>query len=239
MPAPPLKVAVCRPKFGQAYDDHVSSIYMLDKAEPGWKHFRHGGPCVDIVRSIIAESALKSGADVLLWIDADMVFKPEDAQALVRQAHELDTLVGALYVQKTFGADINVVWQNEEQKVSCFASPDAGLVEVAMIGFGMVAHPAGMLERIARWKDLPALQVKNFTLRPWFTCDFRKWETFHSDDYVFCRHARECGYKLYADSRIRVGHIGQHTYALEDAGGPLKRFDALDLKAIEKKEAAE
>src|SRR5262249_50897991 len=35
---------------------------------------------------------------------------------------------------------------------------------------------------------------------------------FESEDYHFCRLAREAGYKIILDPSVRLGHIGQYRY---------------------------
>ena len=38
------------------------------------------------------------------------------------------------------------------------------------------------------------------------------------EDYSFCERARQCGYKIMADTSIRLWHIGEYAYGWEDAG---------------------
>ena len=40
-----------------------------------------------------------------------------------------------------------------------------------------------------------------------------------ADDYAFSHRARAAGYKIFADTTIRLGHIGRYSYSWEDAGG--------------------
>lgn len=37
-----------------------------------------------------------------------------------------------------------------------------------------------------------------------------------SEDFSFCEKARKMGYKIYADSSIKLGHQGNYFYTLED-----------------------
>jgi hypothetical protein len=55
------------------------------------------------------------------------------------------------------------------------------------------------------------------------TDDAGPW--YMSEDYSFCERARRCGYRVWADTTIRLHHLGQHGYTWEDAGGALPRFD--------------
>jgi hypothetical protein len=45
-----------------------------------------------------------------------------------------------------------------------------------------------------------------------------------AEDFAFCERARQCGYHIWADTRIRVWHIGSYGYSWEDAGGQMQRY---------------
>ncbi len=44
-----------------------------------------------------------------------------------------------------------------------------------------------------------------------------------AQDYSFCHRARECGYRIMADTTIRLGHIGNFAYGWEDSEGDRPR----------------
>ncbi len=45
-----------------------------------------------------------------------------------------------------------------------------------------------------------------------------------SEDYSFCERARRCGFRIMADTTIRLWHIGPYPYGWEDAGRDIERF---------------
>jgi hypothetical protein len=45
------------------------------------------------------------------------------------------------------------------------------------------------------------------------------------EDYAFCERARQCGYKIMADTTIRLWHHGGYGYSWEDAGKDKERFE--------------
>jgi hypothetical protein len=49
---------------------------------------------------------------------------------------------------------------------------------------------------------------------------------YMSEDYSFCERARQCGYKIMADTSIRLWHIGAYRYGWEDAGQDRPRHDS-------------
>jgi hypothetical protein len=56
-----------------------------------------------------------------------------------------------------------------------------------------------------------------------------------SEDFAFSHRARQAGYKIYADSTIRLGHIGRYTYAWEDAGTSLNRYSTFHFQVSDAK----
>ncbi len=64
---------------------------------------------------------------------------------------------------------------------------------------------------------------------PFFLPMIRQYEGGHwylGDDYAFCERARQCGYKIMADTSIRLWHIGEYAYGWEDAGLERPRHDS-------------
>jgi hypothetical protein len=50
------------------------------------------------------------------------------------------------------------------------------------------------------------------------------------EDYAFCERARRCGFKIFADTTIRLQHIGIYGYSWEDVGGALPRYSSDQLR---------
>ncbi len=56
-----------------------------------------------------------------------------------------------------------------------------------------------------------------------------------AEDYAFCERARQCGFKIMADTSIRLWHIGEYAYGWEDAGQERPRHDSFVLLIAEEK----
>lgn len=56
-----------------------------------------------------------------------------------------------------------------------------------------------------------------------------------SEDFSFSHRARQAGYKIHADSTIRLGHIGRYTDAWQDAGIALPRFRSFEFNVADPK----
>jgi hypothetical protein len=55
-----------------------------------------------------------------------------------------------------------------------------------------------------------------------------------AEDFAFCQRARQCGYKIIADTSIRLWHIGTYTYGWEDSGIERERNHTFTLHFPEK-----
>ena len=45
-----------------------------------------------------------------------------------------------------------------------------------------------------------------------------------AEDYAFCKRARDCGFRIFADTTIRLWHVGTYRYGWEDAGNEKVRY---------------
>lgn len=44
------------------------------------------------------------------------------------------------------------------------------------------------------------------------------------EDFAFCERAHRCGFRIVADTSIRLWHVGPYRYGWEDAGRNVERF---------------
>ena len=69
---------------------------------------------------------------------------------------------------------------------------------------------------------------------PYFLPMVREFEGGHwylGEDFSFCERARQCGYKIMADTSIRLWHIGEYAYGWEDAGLEWPRHDSFKFES--------
>jgi hypothetical protein len=45
-----------------------------------------------------------------------------------------------------------------------------------------------------------------------------------AEDFAFCERARQAGYRIWADTTIRLRHYGGYGYSWEDAGSDPQRY---------------
>lgn len=193
-------------------------------------------------RNRLTHAFLKTDAERLLWIDADIGFKGAD----VLKLWELDADVAAApYPKKEYnweaisrahdkgkrGEDLaragaNFVWN--------FSSPEVtvhppGWVEVldAGTGFLMVKRHVHteMAERHPEFlylSDNPGEPEPMFDL---WECT-REDRRLLSEDYAFCRRAQELGYTVKMRVDVELQHEGPHAFF----GNPLGCFEVEEVK---------
>lgn len=175
-------------------------------------------------RSMIATSALHEGFDELLWVDSDIAFTADAAEQLRR--HDVN-VVGAVYSQKgRRGLCMNPL----ELPATLTFGPNGGLVEVAHIGTGFLLTRRAVYDDVQRHHDLPRCGDDAPGIIPFFhsIIDGSKETGFRylSEDYSFCHRARTAGHKVFADTSVRVGHVGAYEYLWEDAGEDRRLYES-------------
>ena len=138
--------------------------------------------------------------DVMMWIDSDIVFKPEDFFALLESPHDV---TAGLYMMEDLQHFAVVKDWNEEyfQKFGTFKfmRPDDVVgtpqyVPVTYAGMGWMMIRKGVVE---------ALKY------PWFWGPLQNvgpLVDMNSEDVVFCRALQAAGHQIHVDTKIRVGH---------------------------------
>lgn len=140
-------------------------------------------------RNEIVNQTLNSGAEYLLFVDADMVFNPD---TLTRMLSHGKDMVGLLCNKRTFPLVSNVAPLDEDRTKPIPKT----LFKAGSCGTGV------MLIKTEVFKKLSF---------PWF--EFRYEGNEHiGEDVNFCRNARKIGYDIWVDPEIPVRHAGEFLY---------------------------
>lgn len=148
-------------------------------------------------RTQLCRMAMEANADYVLWLDSDVVFEPDLMERLMEDIQGRD-MVTAVYHGRRPGFR-PVIWKTittgllpaSTQVEQYDDYPEDGLFEVAGCGFGAVLMKTGVIRDVA--------------------------ETFHQtfgpipglgEDLSFCVRARNCGYTIWCDPALQVGHKG-------------------------------
>ena len=181
----------------------------------------------------MATDALAAGFDELMWIDADTAFDPDGVDRL--RWHGLPLVCG-IYPKKG------------RRELACEFLPGAerftfgqggGLVELAHAGFGFMFTRREVYDAIQAHCPIPLCDDRLGTKTvPYFLPMIVPEEGGHvylAEDYAFCRRARDCGFKLMADTRERLWHIGSYGYSWEDAGSDKERYLNYSFQIVDKR----
>lgn len=154
--------------------------------------------------------------DWILFIDDDMTWQPNAIKTLVetREKFDLDIL-GGLCFQR--GAPY--------QPTMYYADPTGGYlfregwdedaaIEVDATGMAFVIIHARVFDAILRQRTgegFPSFQERQFMPPP----PFFRWEGELGEDFLFCKEAKEAGCRVFVDTSVKIGHIGEHVITQE------------------------
>lgn len=161
-----------------------------------------GGSMLTHNRELIVRSAIKRGADYILWLDTDMVFPKDTLAHLLRWDKPF---VAAQGVTKQLPAE--PVAQDLEGKRVYGKERDRGLKEVSQVGLAVALTKTEYVARVTK----PRFEMR--------------YEEEHDapcgEDVWFCRKWREeLGLPIYVDMGLsyQIGHLGGYSYGLKDVG---------------------
>lgn len=144
----------------------------------------------------------------MMWLDADIEFSPEDVSQLWNL--DADIAVG-VYAMKKPGEDWFAAWKDGKlvKDLDQFKEPIA--VDYAGTGFMMIKREVleKMVEKRREMGEYLSKNGKKVTaiyMTPVYD------GCFESEDYHFCRQAREMGYEITMDPSVRLKHWGQWAY---------------------------
>jgi hypothetical protein len=190
------------------------------RGHPVWRY--RGYSAVDAARNQLATDALGQGFEEMMWVDADVVFDPNDVAKL--RAHNLPFTCG-LYPKKgprQFACEF--LTGTPVIRFGRYGGP----MEIRYCGFGFTHTRRAVFEAVHERFALPICNVRfNSPLVPFFEPMVVPdpggyWSL--SEDYAFCERARQVGFPVVADTSIRLWHVGTYRYGWEDAGSSKERF---------------
>ena len=189
----------------------------------GYDVRRVGGyAAIDQGRNQMATDALLDGYEETMWIDADIDFHPDSIDRL--RSHRLPICVG-IYPQKGKRALASHIMPGTPKVVF---GKDGGLVEILYAGAGFLHIRREVYLTIQKQQNLPMCNERfRSPMIPYFHSMVHPIEDGHwylAEDYAFCQRARASGFKIMADTTIRLWHVGTYSYGWEDAGRQMERF---------------
>lgn len=155
-------------------------------------------------RNGLARKAILGKFDRVLWLDSDMQFDSDLFQRLSQDLDEGRDLVSGIYFtrKEPYKPVIfdRAEYEHQGQGVKPVAStyydyPKDSIFEVDAVGFGGVMMNVSLLEKVQEKYGLPFAPMLGF-----------------GEDISFCMRVKDLGVKMYCDSRVKMGHVGQYVY---------------------------
>ena len=223
----PAQCVILAPFLGYIHQECDAALKELERR--GYPVRRVGGySAIDQGRNQMATDALHDGFEETLWIDSDISFHPDAVEML--RSHELPIVAG-VYPQKGRRALASHIIPGTP---SMTFGKEGCLVEMLYAGTGFLLVRREVYLTLQRELNLPVCNERfGQPMIPYFqplirAIDDGYW--YLAEDYAFCHRARACGYRIMADTRIRLGHIGNYNFSWEDAGMERNRFASFTLR---------
>lgn len=198
-----------------------------------------GGSDVARVRSEMASKALNDGFSELFWIDSDITFKTDDVGRL--RSHNLPIVAG-VYPKRSQSGGISIrpkIDNGDQFAESCEIKfgKNGGLIEVLHTGgagflctrrvvYDDIRSKCGLPDCHGMWNE-----SKVFTpyFLPFLLDVGGSLKVYMGEDHAFSFRCFQSGYKLFVDTTIRLGHVGQYEYQIEDVVGDRPRQESLTM----------
>ena len=179
-----------------------------------------GDALISRSRSIVASAFLRSNCDVLLTIDSDIWFRPQDAVKLAEEAFRYH-MIGSMYVTRSATRPQPAVLLPDEP---VYFDDSAKPLTVRFISTGFMAVHRSVFERVSKtlpmchkgWNDQGSDTSFWPFYMPFVLPDDHEENLYLSEDWAFCERARQAGYKIWLDPSIRLGHVGNYMFTNED-----------------------
>jgi hypothetical protein len=179
-----------------------------------------GSSVIQMARNKVLSEFLKSDSDMLVWIDADILWNANDLLKLCLHDEEV---VAATYRKK-----IPTSTQFTVQLIRGKLDPDErGLLEVDRVGTGFMRVTREALKDLVSEADKLTVNSDDKTISVGKTTKYSDEDykfvynvfeigvykgEFLSEDYLFCEKLKEKGYKIMLDTKIVLGHEGTHVF---------------------------
>ena len=193
--------------------DHINSATMTSWFMTDYSFL---GPEQNISRFILQgniltlqrnEAVQRMAGDWLLFIDDDMVWTPEQVGRLIvsREEHDLDMVGGLCFRRSEPFQPTMYVREEGTGAYNHFEDWPQDVVEVDATGLAFLLIHKRVFEAIAG-SPMPPLEERANMAMP----NFFRWEGTLGEDLRFCQDAKAAGMRIWVDTRVEIGHMGEH-----------------------------
>jgi hypothetical protein len=198
------------PMYGGAHGLTVSSLLasqklLLEEGHEVITDIVSGGSILTKVRNGIVKRFLDSSADVLMFLDSDMVWEAKTLQKLVESPFDISVANyrkrnnEVTYLAKAHGTVSGLIGANH--------NGDTWL-QTFQAGTGMTAIKRRVFDAMPLQ---PTYEDGGESISCFFDFELREGQ-YYGEDYTFCRKAVESGAQIFILANAYVGHIGETVY---------------------------
>jgi len=198
-----IKLGIALPNTQDTYpSEYVDSFCQITKPSHLYIKPTGGGP-IDAVRNDLVRKAFLCGCTHIWMTDTDQVYPQDvlmrllehDKMIVAAKVHKRTPPYDPILLRKNPPKDYDIIPEQFDLVPDAEWSADGGkLVEVDATGFGSVLINMQVFENIEQ---------------PWFVFDLYTYKNPVGEDIGFYMKARECGYPVYVDCSIKIGHLAR------------------------------
>ena len=196
--------------YGGAHGLTVSSLLasqklLLEEGHEVITDIVAGGSILTKVRNGIVKRFLDSDADVLMFLDSDMVWEARTLQKLVESPFDISVANyrkrnnEVVYLAIAYATDCGLIGSNH--------NGDTWL-QTFQAGTGMMAIKRRVFNAIPQQ---PTYEDNGGQVACFFDFELRDGQ-YYGEDYTFCRKAVESGAQIFILANAYIGHIGDTVY---------------------------
>lgn len=198
-----MKYLIAIPCMDMVHTEFMRSLLQLKKVGD-CKYTLSQSSLIYDARNTLAKRAVTEGYDRVLWLDSDMSFEPDLMERLAARLDEGKEMVTGLYFTRK--APIRPViykecgyFTMEDNSVKPVAIwyddyPRDDIFQVQACGFGAVMMTTDLIKKVGEKFGMPFAPMLGF-----------------GEDLSFCGRVQEVGSTMWADSTIKLGHVGLGT----------------------------
>lgn len=203
--------------------DHFSCVLRLLRHPNVVFDYQANDALLDRARAkSLTRFLLDSDADVWLTIDGDIVFDDAHAQEICEQAMTHDVVCGQ-YVTRSRARCFPTSLQLDDVPVEYAGDPTPIPIKWAATGF--LAIHRRVVEKLVQRPDVelchPTEHWRFYSnLFTPFAVPGPSGPIYLSEDYALCERIRDEGFQIHVNPSVRILHVGQYAFSLEDAVYP-------------------
>ena len=212
-----MKILIATPAYGgQVYSKYTESLvytcFMLKMMNIDFELKYINNQIVTRARNMCSSVFLEDSSFThMLFIDADVVWNPLEVKKLI--SHDKECVVG-LYPNKQYYWKNNVLTLNPSSVYDIPITTEGDLVKLKSAATGFMLLKRSALEKIKKDVEifyLPGSNGERIKLYNFFDCKVVD-EDYLTEDYYFSYLFIKNGGDIFADTTIKLTHMGTHEY---------------------------